>query len=194
MIYGLKISKIIFLAFVSIFIIFTLSCGGLRSARTGEGLAKFTDTPLDNSYHKIIIQKFEIDPNVEKDYPEATSACESTAMKELLRKSSISQIVKVNSSSSREHGALIIKTRISTLRLVSIAARSWGGALAGSSEMAVNLKLIDAASGQTLREKNISTANNAYAASPAGGSSDRSLPYDLGKMIADYIADVVSSR
>jgi hypothetical protein len=60
--------------------------------------------------------------------------------------------------------------------------------------MAVNLKLIDAASGQTLREKNISTANNAYAASPAGGSSDRSLPYDLGKMIADYIAEIVSSR
>jgi hypothetical protein len=192
MINNLKLKKYVYLTLSLIFLISTISCGGSRSARTSEGSTARKYIPLENSYHKIIIQKFEIDPNLEKDYPEITAACESTAINELLRKSSIPKIVKVNSSASSEPGAIILKTRVSTLRIVSSSGR--GDASTGSSEMAVDLKLIDAASGQIVRENNISTANNAYAASRTGGSSDRSLPYDLGKMIAEYIADVVRHK
>jgi hypothetical protein len=176
MINKIKIKKYVYFTLSLIILICATSCGGSRSAW-------IKDTPLENSYHKIIMQKFDIDPSLEKDYPEATAACESTAVNELLRKSSISKIVKVKSSASRESGAIIIKTRVSTLKIVSSAARG--------SVMAVDLKLIDAASGQIVREKNISTANNAHTASQTSASSDRSLPYDLGKMIAEYIAEVV---
>jgi hypothetical protein len=151
------------------------------------------DTPIGKKYRKIIFQKFEIDPDLEKDYPEATEACESTAMNELLRKSSITTIQKARVSASREGDTLIIRTTVTTLRMFSGTARTLDGTFTGNSEMAVELQLVDAASRRIVREKAISTASNAYIASTNTGS-DRSLPYDLGKMIAEYIAEVVRSQ
>jgi hypothetical protein len=168
-----------------------VSCGHPEGIRSGKTL-NTTDIPLEKKYQKIIIQKFEIDPNLEKDYPEAANACESTAMEELLRKSSILRIVKVRTSTSREAGALIIKTKITALKIVSSASPGGAGALSGSSEMTVNLKLIDAESGYAVREKNISLAKNAYVPSSKGGNSGHSPPHDLGRAVAKYIAEVVN--
>jgi hypothetical protein len=66
----------------------------------------------------------------------------------------------------------------------------WGGAFAGSSEMILKMKLIDASTGVVVREKELSTSNNLWAASWSGGSSDRSLPIDLGRMVADYLVSI----
>jgi hypothetical protein len=52
------------------------------------------------------------------------------------------------------------------------------------------VKLIDAETKRTLREKNLSTYKSSAAAS-AIVSSDSSMPYDLGKMIAEHIAETV---
>jgi hypothetical protein len=57
--------------------------------------------------------------------------------------------------------------------------------------MAADIKLIDAETGRTLRKKNLSTANNTYASSSTSASSYRTMPSDLGKMIAEYIAEAV---
>ena len=189
-----KRNNYFFYTLIFTYIIFILSCGGSKSVKSDEETVWKKDIPLKHTYKKIIIQKFEVDQNLEKDYPGATATCESTAMNELLKRSSIPKIEKVRSNLSREAGALIVKTRITTLKIVSNHPPAWSGAFAGSSEMAVDLKLVDAATGQTLREKNLSTANNAYAASWTGGSSDRTLPSDMGKIIARYIADVVNSN
>jgi hypothetical protein len=190
----IKINRYIYFSLTLLLLIFTISCSSSRAIQSSEESILKQDGPLENKYRKIIIQKFEIDPQWEKDYPDAIIACESTAINELLRKSSILQIEKTRFVSSREAGALIIKTRVSTLRIVSSSASGRGGMFAGGSEMAVDLKLIDAATGKTVREKNLSTANKASAAHRTTGSSDRTLPYDLGRMIAEYITEVVSSK
>jgi hypothetical protein len=194
MIGDIKTNRYIYFSLTLLLLIFTISCASSRAIQSGEESIIKQDGPLEKRYRKIIIQKFEVDPQLEKDYAEAIIACESTAINALLRKSSILQIEKTRFVSSREEGALIIKTRVSTLRMVRSSTSGKGGVFAGSSEMAVELKLIDAATGQTVREKNLSTANNASAASGTGGSSDRTLPFDLGKMIAEYITEVVSSK
>ena len=194
MIGDIKINRYIYFPLTLLLLIFTISCSSSRAIQSSEESIIKQDGPLEKKYRKIIIQKFEIDPQWEKDYPDAIIACESTAINELLRKSSILQIEKTRFVSSREAGALIIKTRISTLRIVSSSTSGRSNAFAGSSEMAVDLKLIDAATGQTIREKNISTANNTSAARATGVSSDRALPSDLGRMIAAYINEVVSSK
>lgn len=189
-----KVNGHIYFTLILLLLIFTISCGSSRTIQSSEESTIKKIIPLEKKYRKIIIQKFEFDPQLGKDYPDAIIACESTAINELLRKSSVPQIEKTRFGSSREAGALIIKTRINILRIVSSSARSWGGAFAGSSEMAVHLKLIDAATGQIVREKNLSTANNAYAAHWTGGSSDRTLPSDLGKMIAEYITEAFGNK
>jgi hypothetical protein len=173
---------IFILILVSIFFIF--SCTGLKSLTSIEEPAWKNNLPLEKSYEKIIIQKFEVDQALEKNYPGVTVACESTAMNELLKVSSISKIEKARASSVRQMGALIVKTRVTVLRL---AGRNAGNQTAGS-EMAVNVRLIDSATGKILREKDLSTLTSTHTSSSNSGSSDQMLPYDLGKIIAKYLA------
>lgn len=173
---------IFILILVSIFFIF--SCIGSKSVTSIEESAWKNDLPLEKSYEKIIIQKFEVDQALEKNYPGVTVTCESTAMNELLKVSSISKIEKARASSVRQMGALIVKTRVTALRL---AGRNAGNQTAGS-EMAANVRLIDSATGKILREKDLSTITRTHTSSSNSGSSDQMLPYDLGKIIAQYVA------
>lgn len=154
-------------------IIFIFSCTGSKSVTSvGEPAGK-NNIPLKKSYEKIIIQKFEVDQDLEKKYPGVTVTCESTAMNELLKVNSISRIEKARASSIRQKGALIVKTRVTTLRLAGSNA---------DSEMAVNVRLIDSATGRIIRERDLSTLSSKSV------SSDQMLPYDLGKIIAEYVA------
>ncbi len=184
-------NKMFLFILILICIIITISCGKLKTVKLDEEVAWKKDIPLQKVYKKIILQKFEIDQDLEKDLPDAAVNCESTAMNELLKKDVASKIEKSRLSTSRESSALIVKTRITTLRLASSSARGLGGAYVGNSEMAADIKLIDAETGKTLRKKNLSSANNTYASSSTNVSSDRTMPSDLGKMIAEYIAEAV---
>jgi hypothetical protein len=184
-------NKIFLFILILFCIIITISCGKSKTVKLDEEVAWKKDMPLEKVYKKIIIQKFEIDQDLEKDLPDAAVACESTAMNELLKKEVTSKIEKSRLSTSREAGALIVKARITTLKLASGSARGLGGAHVSNSEMAADIKLIDAETGRTLRKKNLSTSNNSYASSATGTSSDRTMPSDLGKMIAEYITEAV---
>jgi len=71
------------------------------------------------------------------------------------------------------------------MRLVSTGERIWGGAFAGSSYMNLDVSFINAGSNKEVRNKEMSSATNAWAAAWTSGSSDRSLPADMGRIIAD---------
>lgn len=180
-----NLSRIFSLILLIICTIFTISCAKFTTVKPGEEAALKKDAPLEKIYKKIIIQKFEVDQDLEKDFPDATIICESTAMNELLKKNAAPKIEKARLSTSREASALIVKTRITTLKLASSSSRGLGGAFVGNSEMAADVRLIDAETRKTLREKNFSTNKS------PGVSSDSLMPYALGKMIAEYIAETV---
>jgi hypothetical protein len=188
MIKNVRLNSVLSCVLLFIFSLCVLSCSGTIRSFEGHDLKK--DTPIWKNYKKIIFQKFEIDPDLEKDYPDATAACENTAMNELLKKSSITTIQKARVSASRESDTLIIRTTVTTLRMSSGISHSLDGTSTGNSEMAVDIQLVDATSRRIIREKSISTANTT---SPATGS-DLSLPSDLGRLIADYIDEVVNSQ
>ncbi|MHB8910841.1 MAG: SH3 domain-containing protein [Syntrophales bacterium] len=147
------------------------------------------ETPLAKKYDKIVFQQFEYDPKIEADYPGAAAECEKSALEAVIAKKTFASAVR-ETTGAKQAGALLVKAKITNLRIVSTGARMWGGAFAGSSEMSLQMQLIDAASGAVLREKELSTNNNPWAASWTGGSSDRSLPTDLGKMVAEYLGSI----
>lgn len=165
---------------VSIFFLF--SCTGSKSIAPGGEKTSRSNIPLGNTYDKIIIQKFEIDQDLEKKYPGVTVTCESTAMDELLKVSSISQIEKTRTSLIRQRGALLVKTRVTALRLMGSSAENQPGV----PEMAVNIRLIDSFTGRILREKDLSTLSDTSMSD--SGNSDQFLPYNLGVIIAKYVA------
>ena len=173
---------IIGLIFVSIFFIF--SCTGSKSITSIKEPGLINDIPLEKSYEKIIIQKFEVDQTLENDYPGVTVTCESTAMNELLKVSSISKIEKARASSIRQTGAILVKTRVTALRL---SGNNSGNSNARS-EMSANVRLIDSATGKIIREKDLSTLSS------SSDSSDEMLPFDLGKIIAEYVAAALGNN
>lgn len=178
-------NKIFLFILIYLCIFLTISCVKLKAVKSVEEASLMKNVPVEKIYKKIIIQKFEVDQDLEKDLPDATVICESTAMNELLKKNAAPKIEKARLSTSREAATLIVKTRITTLKLAGSSARGLSGSFVGDSEMTANVKLIDAEKRKTIREKNLST-NKA-----SGDSSDTSMPYDLGKMIAEYIAETV---
>ena len=92
---------------------------------------------------------------------------------------------------ARRDGTLLVKAKVTGMRIVSGHARMWGGAFTGSSFMEVDLVLIDAATNTVVREKKLSSANNPWAAAWVGGASDQSLPADTGRMLAEYVHSVM---
>ena len=81
-------------------------------------------------------------------------------------------------------------TRILSMRIVSGAARFWWGAAAGRSNVVVELELVDAATDATVRRKTLTSSNNPFGAVWTGGSSDKSLPWDMGRIMAAYVTAV----
>lgn len=151
-----------------------------------------TDDPLDKKYDLVLLQKVHIDPKLEADYPTAAEEYRGSLMTDLREKKRFKEVEQGESKSGQ--GGLIVKSKVTSLRIVSGAARFWGGAFAGSSDMSIEVKLVDANTGNVLREKVLSSANNPYAAAWAFGSSDRSLPFDMGKIVSAYILAVTPEK
>jgi len=100
------------------------------------------------------------------------------------------QVASKPSEGAHPEGALLVQSKITDMRIVGGVARILVGAWAGNSYMNIDVKLIEAATHEIVREKTISSANNAWAAAWTSGSSDRSLPTDMGKIIALYVNSI----
>lgn len=191
--------KELLMGILSIVLIFSFSsCGGSRAVKSdetgGPGQQAAKATPLEKRYNTIVFQKFDADPQIETDYPGAIAGCENTAIAALQAKNLFQKVEKEVAGGGYGAQTLLIKPRLVSMRIVSGAARMWGGAFVGASDMVVELKMTDAASGKIVHEKALSSANNPFAAAWVGGSSDRSLPADMGKIISDYIESVMPAR
>jgi hypothetical protein len=189
---------------LTLFLLFVFSaCGGGKAVKSdtaapavspaASSAAASKEAPLGKKYDRIVFQKFEYDPKIEADYPGAVAECEKSALDATIAKKIFGSAEK-EATGAKYAGALLVKARVTNLRIVSGAARFWGGAFAGSSDMSLQMKLIDASTGALVRETELSTNNNPWAAAWTFGSSDRSLPSDLGKIVAEYMATIQPSR
>jgi len=167
------------------------SAGNVKAEEQGTTEEKIT--PLAHRYSKLVFQGFTADSQITTDYPTAVSECESAAMAAVISKSLFS-VVEKRKGEVKYNDALLVKGSVVEMRLVSGAARFWAGAMAGTSDMRVKLTFTDAASGTVVREKLLSTANNPWGAAWTYGSSDRSLPADMGRIIGEYIAAITPAK
>ena len=185
---------------LSLLLLFTLTaCRGGKAVRSNESaetsqkaaVETALETALEKRYDVILFQKFIADPTVETDYPGAVGECEKNAISELQTINVFRKVSKAEEGAMYDQQTLLVQPKLLTLRIVTGAARFWAGALAGMSNMIVEIKMIDAASGKIVHEKVLSTANNPFAAAWTMGSSDRTLPGDMGKIISEYIVSIM---
>lgn len=172
------------------------ACGGNRAENVKaeeKEAAEEKITPLEHRYSKLVFQKFTADSQISTDYPTALSECESAAMAAVISKNLFGAVEKERDG-VKYNNALLVKGSVVNMRIVSGAARFWVGAMAGSSDMSVKLTFTDAVTGKVVREKLLSSANNPWGGAWTFGSSDRSLPADMGRIIGEYIAAITPAK
>ncbi len=173
-----------------------VACGGGQQAKPdakpeAQAEPQKPDPPLAAKYQNIVVRDLSATPEIKKDYPEALNECQSALIGELANQKKFKSVALAAPGKKCPPKTLVVQTRVSEIHIVHGAARFWAGAFAGSSYMNLDLKLMDAATGKVVREKEISSANNAWAAAWVGGSSDRTLPSDMGKIVAGYIGSIM---
>lgn len=187
-----------FILLISVCALLTV-CVEVKAAES-DSVKSYTGNPLDKKYNVVLLQKVEIGPQMgsqrqfEADYPTAVADYENSLLSDLRAKNRFREVDKQATEGDYKQDTLLVKSKVLRLRITSGTARFWFGPMAGTSEMDVEIKLVDAETGDILREKVLSTANNPFGAVFTGGSSDKSLPADMGRIIAAYILAVTPGR
>lgn len=173
-----------------VLLVLITACAG-KEVKSDAKAEKDQEPLLAKPYRVIVVEEFQTTAEVAKDYPQATRECQANTVWALQAKKAYQAVESGRAAAARRDGTLVVKAKVTDMRIVSGAARIWGGAFAGSSFMEVDLTLIDAATNATVRTKKLSSANNPWAAAWVGGSSDHSLPADMGKIVAEYVHSVI---
>ena len=150
------------------------------------------EQPLEGvgAYAKIRVTSFAVSDEYTQDYARELKMFHVALISDLRTNGAFKNVLE-GTAASRTGKTVNVTGKIVEMRITSGAARFWGSWMAGASYMTVCLKITDAVSGKILKEKIISTHNNPYAAAWAGGSSDRSLPADMGQIIAAYLSAII---
>jgi hypothetical protein len=149
--------------------------------------------PLETSFNNVVFDELITTDVIKNDYKEALKEFENSVISHFRGKNVFAQ-VESNAGAKLAGKCLRVRMEIPDMRIASSSARIWGGAFAGNSYMNVKLNLVDLASGNTIRTETISSSNNAWGAAWSFGSSDRSLPADIGQIVAEYLYTVVPAK
>lgn len=187
--------------FFALFVL--VSCGGTQSTSTAqpepteqEEQAE-QDAPvekLSRKYDNILFSTFTLKPELAKDYPEAAGMLQQSMMTALQEEKTFAKVDTAAEAIPPTGNTLLIKAEITDMRIVSDAARIWGGAFAGSSGVEIYLQLLDSATGKIVRKKKMSSWNNPFAAAWSAGSTDHSLLDDMGKIVARYVVESMPEK
>jgi hypothetical protein len=146
---------------------------------------------LEKRYGELIVYELETTPQLKQDYEQALKDCQSTLISSLSKRNKYKRVDAANSSETYGSSALLVKIKVSDMRIASFGARFWAGALAGNSYMYMRMMLVDAETGKLVQDEDFNSTNNSFAAAWNFGASDRSLPTDMAEIMADYLYTVV---
>ena len=183
-------SKVVWACMLLLSAAFLCSCGGRKAPEENPFRM---EQALTQSYENILFYPFKTNEEIQKYYPKAREESLQAVISHLRDKKKYRKIDKVSGNFDKK-STILVKVHISEMRIVGGVARAFGGPIAGSSYMNMEVYLIDAENGDTVRMKAISSANNAFGASWTFGATDKSLPSDMGHILGEYIAAVVPAR
>ena len=143
----------------------------------------------DMKYQNVQLINFTISPAgvQETDNPQGVLAEAQATCAAALTDTKLFDNIKNVSSPEQTSSTLTVRGELTKLRIVGGGARFWLGGMAGKSEMAVYVKLIDASTGQVITERDIRDDSNPSAGAYSMGATDRALPVSVGNLIADLV-------
>jgi hypothetical protein len=144
-------------------------------------------------YTNIHIAPFEAPDEYRQDYAQELNWFHTALINDLRSKKAFKEVLE-GTAVGQTGKTVNVTGKIVEMRITSAGARIWLGEMAGSSYMTVYLQITDNATGEMLKEKVISTYNNAFGATYSFGSSDRSMPKDMGQIIGAYLSTVIPTE
>jgi hypothetical protein len=183
-------------ALLAMLVMFTACAGQQSQSASEEAVAAPQENPFANeaqlakSYANLVIADFTATDEILRDYPDDLKASRDAAVTALAQGGKY-RSVGVSDSAVQNGPTLIVKTNVPQMRIVGFNARFWGGAFAGNSEMLLEMTFIDKQTGMEMGHKTLSSNVNVMGATWSFGASDRSLPTDMGMIMAAYLQTVV---
>ena len=161
------------------------------SVRTPVHQVSIADLQGNLKYENIIFKKFDAAPHVPNP-SQSIVLCKDTAISHLKAKNLFKR-VEDNTDNEYDEPVLIVEATITDLRIVSSAARVWGGALAGRSHIKLNVRLTDASTGEVVGVEDLMGAPSAMGSAYSFGAADRGLSQRMGVLLGDYILTKVAN-
>jgi hypothetical protein len=168
--------------------------GGAAAVSTATKAKGVDDTRLEKTYTKVVLAEFTATKEITKDYKDQVLECQNAARYVLTDKKTFEAVAMAAPAQTLDADTLLVQAEITEVRIPSGAARFWVGAMAGNAYMHVKVKLVDGATGKVAREQLITSENNAWGAAWSWGATDRSLPKDVGAMVAGYVSMVAGKK
>jgi hypothetical protein len=180
--------------FTNVLDIMAQTPGGAAAVSTATKAKGVDDTRLDKTYTKVVLAEFTASKEITKDYRDQVLECQNAARFILTDKKAFESVAMADPAKTPGADTLVLQAEITEIRIPSGAARFWVGAMAGNAYMHVKVKLVDGATGKVAREQLITSENNAWGAAWSWGATDRSLPKDVGAMVASYVGMVAGKK
>ncbi len=185
-----KTSKIkILILPVLVLLIFLLNA---CAHRTPVAKINIEEVKANLKYKNIVLRDFKATSEVKSPEAALIECMRSTT--DYLQMKSIFKAVEKDSGKAYDEPAMYVDIVLTDLRIVSGAARFWGGVMAGRSHMIIKAKLTDASNGSVIAEQELIGMPGAYGAAWSGGHSDRDLPTKMGFLLGDFILGNVSGK
>lgn len=164
--------------------------------RTGEYDREVNTTPLLKTYTRVVVEDFTTLNEIAKEYEYAVSDCQIKALGTLMGKKVFEKVEVKAADTNIGDSTLVLRVELTELRIKNAAAQTnfWAKLATGNSYIHAKVKLVDGATGKVEREQLLSTENNAWGAAFTNGTTDRSIPGDMGTMIAGYVITVAGRR
>ena len=183
------LEAVIFVALILLLALFN-ACGGQQSHQE-ESAVQQKDLPIDipkleKRYKIILCHKFDSTPEIKSEYSKEIGEMQNSMIESLKKKNEFERVDIFDSGQEIGNDTLIIKADVTYMRIVGFWKR--GYVLWERSWIDVNLKFVDGKTKNLLRENKVTSANNPIGAYFAWGNTDKSLPSDMGKILAEYIA------
>lgn len=180
--------------FTNVLDIMAQTPGGAAAVSAVNKAHGVDDTKLEKTYAKVVLADFTATPDILKDYRDQVLECQNAARYVLTDKKAFEAVAMATPGQTLGEDTLLVRAELTELRIPSGAARFWVGAMAGNAYIHVKVKLVDGATGKVAREQLITSENNAWGAAWSWGATDRSLPKDVGAMVAGYVSQVAGKK
>ena len=176
-----SVTKIRVFSVLFIYVVLLSAC----AVKTEVKKTSVSDLRGNLKYQNIIFKEFCTTTNTAA-YSNELMECQASAIS-YLKEKDLFQNVEIESGSSYEERCLLVDVTLSGCKIVSTKRRVFTGAFSGRSYMTIDVKLIDASSGELVAEKQLKGAPSAMGAAWSFGKSDRALPNKMGMLLGDFI-------